>query len=370
MVTNQEPISIINKINHHLDFFKNILEQFNSINAGELYKVIFQNCNNIESTNIDDSQLFNLIKTKLEANSPYFLSPKSSLELPTDTTYIDNVNINTPFFSNINSRRCPYIFLPNQPTLQNLQTLFLEILDFKYIYIDTETTSLNNPLPVQISVVITDCYHRIIETKNFYIKRSNISEQSISVHNITPDFLDKFASPINEVFDYLDNLLPYNSTLNSYQGMLIGYNVNFDITTLKNFYHQYSREMPDYLEDNLSYCCFKNPAFKSVYKNLNPPNLKLTTLVDILQLDPTIQDIIRGLKHNNINMTSHNSLYDTIALYLIASQIFQTNSLSIPHNSETLAHNQTPQHNPHNTTQPSSTQPHSTTNNFNSINFL
>ena len=317
-----------NNISHNVvDSLNLILNQLDKINARKLYEVVFKNINNIEGNVPIENKLINMDNT-----ASLFLSPKSFIEQHND---LDTVKDNLAYlslFKNNDSSNKSYnqkttltTLFYNNKTLDNLNQLVKEVIDFKYVFIDTETTSLNNPLPVQITILITDAYFNILKYKNFYIYQQNISEDSIHIHKLTPKFLKENASDITEVFDYLDNLITYNNRLNIYQANLIGYNVKFDVRVLKNFYTQYGRSIPLYLNDSTEFCLYSNFNTKNFLSSLKPPNLKLTTIIHVLQLEDEIQNVIKQIYQDDLNsiINAHNSIYDTIAIYVLMRRILQ-----------------------------------------------
>lgn len=82
-----------------------------------------------------------------DINNLEYLSPKSYLEKCSDKDIINNCPIL------IKDGKLQNIIYRNT-SLDNFNHLLLELLDMKFIFIDTETTGIRNAKPVQISIIV------------------------------------------------------------------------------------------------------------------------------------------------------------------------------------------------------------------------
>ncbi len=159
-----------------------------------------------------------------DINNLEYLSPKSYLEKCSDKDIINNCPIL------IKDGKLQNIIYRNT-SLDNFNHLLLELLDMKFIFIDTETTGIRNAKPVQISIIVTDCYLNILDHKNFYIYQSNIEEEALNVHKLTPEFLKQNETLPGKVIEYLHSLdYKYNNKVT------LAYNIRFDVAVMKNFF--------------------------------------------------------------------------------------------------------------------------------------
>lgn len=120
------------------------------------------------------------------------------------------------------------------------------------LFIDTETTGIpkrwnlpysetdNWPSAVQVSWIICDENGKEIKRENFYINNDDlkISLQSLKVHGITKEFLNKNGQERNLVLEKL------SSDIQQYHPLITGHFTEFDIHTLSCDYYRASLVNP------------------------------------------------------------------------------------------------------------------------------
>jgi DNA polymerase III subunit epsilon len=118
----------------------------------------------------------------------------------------------------------------------------------KYFIFDTETTSLNQPSIIQFAYVICNENGDILEEYNKYWNTINpISEKSITIHNITPDFLHEHGINPNKELLFIDNKMKNCDKI-------IAHNINFDLKAIN--YTQQILNIPITLYKN-TFCTMK-----------------------------------------------------------------------------------------------------------------
>lgn len=239
-----------------------------------------------------------------DINNLEYLSPKSYLEKCSDKDIINN---------------CPTLIkdgkllniLYNNKSLDNFNHLLLELFDMKFIFLDTETTGIVNARPVQISIIVTDCYLNILESKNFYIYQSNIEEEALNVHKLTPEFLKQNETLPEKVIEYLHSLdNRYNNKVT------LAYNARFDIAVMRRFLLDNKSAIPEFLDYNI--CLFNNTEIRAMIKD-HVKGKKLTDIVTHLNLNNDIHLLLQNLGYNGLH--AHNAIYDVCALVCLIQHL-------------------------------------------------
>lgn len=225
----------------------------------------------------------------------------------------DEILETTPiqFFNDYDIER----ILHSNTSINNFNFMLMELLDTKFVFIDTETTGLENARPVQITIVITDVYLNVIEAKNFYKYQDNIEPEAMNVHRLTPEFLSENETSAEEIFKYFE----YINSFSSYK--FIGQNVQFDINTMKNFYLQHGKDWEEIRGFHNPYCIYKvTDIATTIYPALK--SKKLVNIIQYLNLHQRIVDKTNEI-FNATKSEAHDSRYDTVALLIILEEFYK-----------------------------------------------
>lgn len=205
-------------------------------------------------------------------------------------------------------------------SLFNFNFMLNELLDTKILFIDTETTGLKpTKQPVQITAILTDCYLNIIEYKNFFLHRTDIDPEALSIHRLTPEFLKENETPKNEIFKFFEDLdIPENKII------VTGYNVSFDIETIANLYYTNGVTMPSYFDT--TFCLYRSDTIApKLYPQLR--SKKLVNIINVLNLDNGIRNLTQKLF--NISPNSHDARYDTVATVLLLREFYKSQKVDL-----------------------------------------
>lgn len=189
-----------------------------------------------------------------------------------------------------------------------------ELLDTKIMVIDTETTDLRSTRqPVQISSIVLDIFLNPIDAVNFYIPQDNISQESLAIHKLTPEFLQANKSNTTDILEFFNKWdIP-----NTYNTLMVGYNISFDIKTLENFLYVNNSVIPNYF--NNSYCLLRDPAMKELlYPNLK--SKKLQDVVQFLNLSPSILNAQKQIFGES--SYQHDARFDILALAFLLGMCY------------------------------------------------
>lgn len=184
-----------------------------------------------------------------------------------------------------------------------------ELRGTRLCILDTESTGIGKPLPVQIAYLFTDMNFNIIEAKSYYIQQESIDKGAENVHGIGVANLhnELEAGMPEEVYSQITQDL-LNKRL-----IFIMHNASFDERVLKNYSVQCGHK--DF-ENMTTFCTYYN---HSLYLRDKLDSYKLESIKNHFQIeDHEIQKIVDdNLKDPTNHTRNHDAVFDIATLYTI-----------------------------------------------------
>lgn len=185
------------------------------------------------------------------------------------------------------------------------------------VILDTETTGLKNPKPVQIAGIVLNPYLKVVNSFNFYIKQDNIQPEALAIHKITPEFLNEFGiTGLQALIEFKKYVKPND--------IIIAHNSKFDETVLRNYFSLLQEDSYDDLKfvDTLAYFKYfligKSHKLDSLWSEYEKADKVMEEVLrgypDTFRLNQYSEDISKEIHDEDI---SHNAYFDCVKLLIL-----------------------------------------------------
>lgn len=159
----------------------------------------------------------------------------------------------------------------------------------KFIVADTETTGFAKwDQIIDLAAVAVEDYQIVNTFQRYIIPTCKLKPDSIKVHGLTKDFLEKSGMPARQVFQEFRDFIKDS-------GPFVGHNIAFD----KRMIESHSRKVKVPIDVEIGF-----DTHKITEKLLHLPDYKLANIIDLF-------DLRKDLK-------SHSALDDVIATFRVA----------------------------------------------------
>ena len=185
------------------------------------------------------------------------------------------------------------------------------------VILDTETTSLKNPRPVQKAGIVLNPYFKIINSFNFYIKQNNIHPEAMAIHKITPDFLNEYGiTELQALIEFKKYVKPND--------IIIAHNSKFDETVLRNYFLMLQEDVFDNLKflDTLAYFIYflegKSHRLDSLWGEYEKADKVMGEVLkgypDVFRVNQYSDSVTKEIHNDDI---SHNAYFDCVKLLVL-----------------------------------------------------